>query len=103
MTVPSTSWLVANESMARAVMIGTSRFSPFAAIVSTTIVTISRTYGFSSPLSFGPAGWLGFVDSGSGGRVCLVSHGPNPAEAGSHIEAVASDFSRTAQFANAVV
>jgi hypothetical protein len=54
---------------------GTNRFSPLAAMVSATIVAISQAYGFSRPVSFGPAGRAGVFESGVGGRVDLVSHG----------------------------
>ena len=37
---------------------GTTRFRLLAAMVSTTMVTISGAYGFSSAVRFGPAGRL---------------------------------------------
>ena len=58
---PRTSWLLAKVSIARAMILGTSRFSALAAIVNATIVRISGAYGFSRPVTFGPAGLAGMA------------------------------------------
>ena len=65
MSVPNASWFVAKVSIARAIIFGTIRFRLLAAIVSATIVRMSREYGFSSAVSFGPAGRAGFFESGT--------------------------------------
>ena len=52
-------------SIARDISFGTIRFSPLAAIVSTTMVMISGAYGWSREVSFGPAGPAGGFESGT--------------------------------------
>src|ERR1700687_1559963 len=56
---PSTRWLVAKVSIARAVIFGTSRLRAWPAIVNATIVRIRGAYGFSRPVTLGPAGLAG--------------------------------------------